>query len=64
MDKLNFFLIFFIILLSFEFLSIMAYVAANQLFNFHAPANDFKTLMMEIILFAFIAYYFSVKKKK
>ncbi|MDD2678322.1 MAG: hypothetical protein PHT91_00045 [Candidatus Nanoarchaeia archaeon] len=61
-NKGNFFLIFFTLFISFEFLALMAYVISRQAFSQEASLDNYKTMMMQIILFAFISY--SLVKKK
>ncbi|MFA5333700.1 MAG: hypothetical protein WC376_04355 [Candidatus Nanoarchaeia archaeon] len=63
MNKANFFLVFFALILSFEFLNIMAFVVSKQLFVNNLELNDFKIFLLEAVIFGFISYY-SVKKKK
>ncbi|MFA5303822.1 MAG: hypothetical protein WC393_04795 [Candidatus Nanoarchaeia archaeon] len=63
MNKANFFLVFFALILSFEFLNIMAFVVSKQLFVNNLELNDFKIFMLEVLSFGFISFYM-VKKKK
>lgn len=63
MNKINFFLVFFVLILSFEFLNIMTFVISKQVWVNDLELNDFKIFMLEVIVFGFISYYL-VKKKK
>ena len=63
MNKVNFFLIFFIILISFEFLAIMAFVISKQVWMNNLELNDFKFFMLEVVTFGFFSYYLASKKK-
>jgi len=62
-NKANFFLIFFILLISFEFLSIMAFVASKQLWVNNLELFDFKFFFLEVLVFGFASYYFAGRKK-
>ncbi|MDD4353818.1 MAG: hypothetical protein PHN56_05165 [Candidatus Nanoarchaeia archaeon] len=63
LNKGNFFLIFFIILMSFEFLALISFVISKQVWINNLELNDYKFFMLEIITFGFISYYWVGKKK-
>ena len=63
MKLYNFFLILFALILSFEFLTVMAFVISKQIWINNLEMNDYKLFMLEIALFASVAFYLVNKKK-
>jgi hypothetical protein len=63
MNKINFFLIFFVLIISYEFLAIMTYVLSKQVWVNNLELIDFKFLLLETLFFGFVSYYLVRKKK-
>jgi hypothetical protein len=59
----NAILIFVILIVSFEFLSIMSFVISKQLWQSNSEIIDYKIFFLEIIILGKLAYAFSKGKK-